>query len=96
MLYAKKGNKVVEIDERMKAHYLNDGFTIYKDGKPVEYGKGVGPSMAEFNRLKEENAALKARIEELEAAVDIAPVGTVSADEDAEARETTSKSRRKK
>ena len=102
MLYAKKGNKVVQIDERMKAHYLNDGFTVYENGKVVEYGRGVGVSMEDYKRVMAENARLKEDIKALEqmlAGVEDTPVGTVDADtvkEETEVKVYKTKSRTKK
>ena len=104
MLYAKKGNKVVEIDERMKAHYLNDGFTIYENGKAVEYGRGVGVSMEDYKRVMAENARLKEDIKALEQMLaskeaEKEPVGTVDADtvkEETEVKVYKTKGRSKK
>ena len=65
MLYAKKGNKVLRITELTKSQYATQGFTIYEDGKIVEYGRGVTVSMADYQKLAEENEKLKAQLREL-------------------------------
>ncbi len=74
MLTVRKENKVVQIDNDMKAHYLNKGFSVVdpKTGEVTEYGKSsdreqLVKSKAEIEALKAENAKLLAEIEALKA-----------------------------
>ena len=67
MLIAKKGNKEVYVDNVSRQRYANDGFTIYEDGRIVEYGRGATAPLPDFLALIEENARLKAEIVRLTA-----------------------------
>ena len=69
MLYAQKGNRVIDIDEASRQRYVNMGYTIFEDGKVVEHGKGATVSLAEYQKLLDENAKLKAEIKELKAEI---------------------------
>ena len=63
-MIAKKGNKVVQVDEVTKTRYLNDGFNIIENGKIIEYGKGATVALSEYMKLKEENENLKKQLAE--------------------------------
>lgn len=63
-MIAKKGNKIVKVDETTKTRYLNDGFNIMENGKIIEYGKGATVSLADYMKLKEEYDNLKKQLTE--------------------------------
>ena len=67
MLVAKKGNKEVFVDTTSRARYLNEGYTLYEDGKIVEYGRGYAYSPAQYLAVVEENERLKETVKKLEA-----------------------------
>jgi len=61
MLYAKKFNAVIEINDEEKEKYFNDGYGIYD----AEKGAYVEKTPEADKELAAENAKLKAEIEKL-------------------------------
>ena len=60
---AVKGNKSYIVDDKTKARYLSDGFDIVDDdGKVLESGKGKTVSYEQYQKLVEENVALKEQL----------------------------------
>lgn len=67
-MYAKKLNRVIQVNEQTKDFYVNQGYDICDDkGKVIEHGKGAKVSAVAFEKLAEENEKLKKQIEELKA-----------------------------
>lgn len=59
-MVAEKGNKVYQIDESMKNHYLNEGFDIKNDvGEVIAYGKGKTVSYEQYKAVLDELEQLK-------------------------------------
>lgn len=59
-MVAEKGNKVYQIDESMKNHYLNEGFDIRNDeGEVIAYGKGKTVSYEQYKAVLDELEQLK-------------------------------------
>lgn len=57
---AEKGNKVYTISESEKAVYIAEGFDIFDDnGKKISSGKGKTVSVEEYEKMKQENVALR-------------------------------------
>lgn len=61
---AVKGNKEYTIDESQTKFYQDSGFDIVEDGKIIAYGRGKTVPYGEYVALKEENEALKARLDQ--------------------------------
>lgn len=64
-MIAKKGNKVIQVDEVTKARYLNDGYNIIENGKIIEYGRGATVALADYMKVVEENESLKKELSAL-------------------------------
>ncbi len=60
-----KGNKVYTVDETTKKTYLNQGFDIYAEGKPIEKSPSSTVPYEQYAALQAENTILKAEIEKL-------------------------------
>lgn len=60
-----KDNKVYTVNETTKKTYLNQGFDIYTEGKPVEKAPSSTVPYEQYAALQAENAELKAEIEKL-------------------------------
>lgn len=69
---AVKGNKVYTITETDQKHYEEQGFDIYSDDEQelIAYGRGKTVPYGDYQVMKEENEALKARIAALETVSD--------------------------
>ena len=69
-LFARRGNKIVRIDESAVAKYKAAGYTISdKDGNVVATGTphNVNQLSTAYNRLAEEAKALRAELDKLKA-----------------------------
>ena len=67
-MFAKKLNKVIKVNDATKDFYANQGYDIVDDnGKVVQRAKGAKVSVAEYDKVVEENEKLKAEIKELKA-----------------------------
>lgn len=61
---AVKGNKAYKVDETTKDRYRKDGFDITDDsGKLLESGRGKTVDYAQYEKLVEQNAALKKQLD---------------------------------
>ena len=64
---AEKGNKVYKILESEKAGYIAKGFDIFDEsGKKISSGSGKTVSVEEYEKLKQENAALREEMKDAE------------------------------
>lgn len=75
---AKKDNKIYQVTtDAEKERYLKEGFDIYDDsGKIVEHSPVKKIAYGEYAKLKEENTALKAELENVQKVAEEAVSGT--------------------
>ena len=65
-MYAKKLNRVIQVNEQTKDFYINQGYDICDDkGKVIEHGKGATVSAVAYQKLAEENEKLAEENEKL-------------------------------